>query len=998
MLPDLENIQAQTRQLIQTGFIPPLQQWWEDHRHLVGNYLEIVRKYEKRLRGDEPPDNQGVAFMHDTVALLSGFVRPEALLRFDDEFEEYFVRSSGYVELFPSKVSAVQPDSAFHPYTCDPFLLRLGKTLLQFWFQTTRLPVKTMNRIRKTFNRPLKPVAPMKRTVPLKNIIHNLLFHLVPEQALSFLVVPLLEQIEADISRLREIDNLARELLSGELRSGLQNKRYRDLVSLTGELRRQQKYAFEEGIDKTFQKVIPQLSLHLEKGGSIELPSRDFNISKISRRQNRVAAEFRKMATHGTVKITGLLDEWQSEAALLLLADRVNSLSGETGAFISGYLGSTVYSPVDLIKSELAEMAGRLNAETAFEKLVTCLAGLTDKNLKKLIEEIIPDAETYVSNEEPIIRIQNYLALVMEYVAQTNESVQLLPAARSDERLYTSGDLTRIRLRQLVEHDALPLIISPVSKLKERVEQVRVQLREQILETGRIAEYNLETAISLIGSDTPEAEIREIAVEGLGRALDRISETIDGLQEMSAGISSTFAESAAQFTTRLRSYLTTENMLDARSRILKARALKKGENIRLRITGWSRSMWSRLSGMAAIIWTFLVRRHALVRMKLGLDQPEPVVSPEISDFLAETQKAIARLPYVYQRLFVLSPLDDEKFFRGRKAELDRLSEAFRNWQSGRYAPAVIVGETGSGTTSLLNLFSHYHLSGFTVHRIEATLPVTEEKEFFSLISGVISGKQVTGKEELINRLNDLPSRQVIILEGIHHLFIRNIHGFKVVRMFAEVISATNHHIFWLTTSTLYGWQYLDKVMQLSDFFGYITELRALSDEEIVEVILRRHMASGYNLKFERPEGEKPGRKVARMTRAEEQQYLKNRYFNSLNQFARSNIAISMLLWLRSAKEVKGNEITIALPRGLSVSFIKTLSRDKLFLLQALLVHDGLPSEGIAGVLNFTVEKSRLLVIQLYDDGIIVRKNDLYVVNPLLYRQVVGTLRDANLIH
>ncbi|MFZ5431686.1 MAG: hypothetical protein ACOZDD_15765 [Bacteroidota bacterium] len=101
MLPDLENIQAQTRQLIQTGFIPPLQQCWEDHRRLVGNYLEIVRKYEKRLRGDEPPDNQGVAFMHDTVALLSGFVRPEALLRFDDEFEEYFVRSSGYVELFP---------------------------------------------------------------------------------------------------------------------------------------------------------------------------------------------------------------------------------------------------------------------------------------------------------------------------------------------------------------------------------------------------------------------------------------------------------------------------------------------------------------------------------------------------------------------------------------------------------------------------------------------------------------------------------------------------------------------------------------------------------------------------------------------------------------------------------------------------------------------------------------------------------------------------------
>lgn len=998
MLPDLNNIQAQTRQLIQTGFIPPLQQWWEEHRRLIGQYLDIIRKYEAQLRGGESSDNQGMAFMHDTGALLSGFVRPEVLLRFSDEFQEYLGKSLGYIELFPVRVSAVQPDSTFHANASDPLLLRMGKTLLRYWFLTTRLPVKTANRLRKTFKRPLKPVPPMKRTVPLKNIIHNLLFHLIPEQAVRYLVVPLLGQIEADLRRLREIDSLARELLAGGLPSGTRSKHYRELVSLTGELRRQHMYAFEEGIDKTFLEVMPQLSLHLEKGGSLELPSRYFSISKISRRQKRMATEFRKVAMHNTVKITGALDAWQSEVALLLLADRVNSLSGETDAFISGYLGKTVYTSVDLIKSELGDMAGRLNAGQAVEKLVACLAGLADKNLKMLIEEIIPVAETYISNEEPIIRIQDYLALVMEYVAQTTESVQILPPAGNEEKLYTSGDLTRIRLRQLVEHDALPLIIAPVSKLKDRLEQGRGQLREQILETSRIADYNLETAISLIGSDTPDEEIREIAVEGIGRALNRISETLEGLQEMSLAVSSAFTESSGLFTSRLRSYLATESVLDARSRILKARAFKRGEHIRLRITGWSRSIWSRLVGLATMAWSFLVRRYSLVRMKLGLDQPEPVVSPEISDFLAETQKAIARLPYVYQRLFVLSPLDDEKFFRGRKDEMDRLCEAFRNWQSGRYAPAVIVGETGSGTTSLLNLFCHYHLSGFTVYRIEASLPITEESEFFSLISEVFQGMLVSTKEELINRLNNLPSRQVIILEGIHHLFLRNIHGFKIVRMFAEVISATNHNIFWLTTSTLYGWQYLDKVMQLSDFFGYITELQALSDEVIVELILRRHMASGYNLKFELQEGEKPNRKVARMTRAEEQQYMKNRYFNALNQFARSNIAISMLLWLRSAKEVKGNEITIALPRGLTVSFIKTLSRDKLFLLQALLVHDGLPSDGIAGVLNFSDEKSRLLVIQLYDDGIIVRKKELFVVNPLLYRQVVGTLKDANLIH
>ena len=106
----------------------------------------------------------------------------------------------------------------------------------------------------------------------------------------------------------------------------------------------------------------------------------------------------------------------------------------------------------------------------------------------------------------------------------------------------------------------------------------------------------------------------------------------------------------------------------------------------------------------------------------------------------------------------------------------------------------------------------------------------------------------------------------------------------------------------------------------------------------------------------------------------------------------------MLLWLRSAQDIRGNELTIALPKGLNVSFIKTLAREKLFFLQALLVHDGLPEDKIAAVLNFSREKARLLTIQLYDDGIIVIKKDLYVINPLLYRQVVSTLKSLNLIH
>lgn len=289
--------------------------------------------------------------------------------------------------------------------------------------------------------------------------------------------------------------------------------------------------------------------------------------------------------------------------------------------------------------------------------------------------------------------------------------------------------------------------------------------------------------------------------------------------------------------------------------------------------------------------------------------------------------------------------------------------------------------------------------GQPLYRYEVNQSVSTEGDLCTMLGVAFTGKPFADREDMLQWFDALDSRPVIILEGLQRLFLRTIHGFGAIRLFAELISATNKRVFWLTSCNLYGWQYIDKTLRLSDFFGYLVELQSLSEQEVVDVILRRHVASGYNLRFELPESVKLDKKLSKLTTDEEQQkYLKEKYFSALNSFARSNIAISMLLWLRSAREVKGNEITIALPKGLDASFIRTLSRDKLFMLHALLIHDGLSYEQLASVLNFATTKTRLLIIQLYDDGVIVLKNGLYSVNPLLYRQVVSTLRDANLIH
>ena len=60
------------------------------------------------------------------------------------------------------------------------------------------------------------------------------------------------------------------------------------------------------------------------------------------------------------------------------------------------------------------------------------------------------------------------------------------------------------------------------------------------------------------------------------------------------------------------------------------------------------------------------------------------------------------LPAIYRLLFRIAPIEDRRFLIGRDRELEGLTQALRDWDSGRFAACLVVGARGSGKTSLLN--------------------------------------------------------------------------------------------------------------------------------------------------------------------------------------------------------------------------------------------------------------------------------------------------------
>ncbi len=253
-------------------------------------------------------------------------------------------------------------------------------------------------------------------------------------------------------------------------------------------------------------------------------------------------------------------------------------------------------------------------------------------------------------------------------------------------------------------------------------------------------------------------------------------------------------------------------------------------------------------------------------------------------------------------------------------------------------------------------------------------------------------------DDLASHLNNLTAKKIIIIENIQHLFLRKVNGFECLTMLHELISKTSRQIFWVITSTLYAWNYLDKTTSISDHFGYVIKIRDLDFKDIIEIILKRHRVSGYNIYFEPNKKDLDDKKYKLLSDAEKQEYLRNEYFKNLNKFSKSNISLALLFWLRSTQSVTSDTITIKSLNDLDFSFLASLSPEKIFTLNIMLLHDGINEEIHSIIFNKPQTQSRLLLYLLLDDGLIINEGEKYLINPLLYRQTTSMLQAKNIIH
>ncbi len=355
------------------------------------------------------------------------------------------------------------------------------------------------------------------------------------------------------------------------------------------------------------------------------------------------------------------------------------------------------------------------------------------------------------------------------------------------------------------------------------------------------------------------------------------------------------------------------------------------------------------------------------------------------------QQIDEKVPFAYRRLFRTAPLEVSDFLRGRSQALGAIENAVKRWSQGGFSAVALVGEQGSGKTSLINCAMEEKLQGIPIvrHRIRSSL--LDTKQFLPLLKSLLDGR-ADDLEELQRELERSNTRRIIILEDVHQLYLRARGGLDLLRKLLEFIDATGGNVLWIVTIDQYAWQYLDHALSLSRHFAFLIETGRLSRGELEGAIMARHQATGYELYFLDEAGK----------RAQEQPAAREAFFNAMSSACAGNVFSAIYYWLHSVQTVDDNAVEIASLEELKLDFLRSLSVEGMLSLGMVIQHGSLAAEHYGAIFHMPLIEANARLAHLQRMGMLQQntydpEGREYSVNPLLYHPIVVELKRRNIV-
>ena len=918
------------------------------------------------------------------------------------EIDRLKTEIENFLKTIPKKKVNLQSESRFHASAGDHLSIKLAKQFKFLFYKISILPLKTANLVRKVFKKEIKKIRYWKYTIPYRKLVSYQIETILLDQISSVVnnyisknievlkdVIDKEQQINDQVLQ-NTLESLIPEFNTGELKIDF-DKSYK-LLAENGT-------QFKNEIKELFAQSDLSLNELSTIAGTIEYPEVYLNFQNRKYKRNQVLRKLNSINLGWGNTVFGLFEDWK-------LDQEIYNLNYFSTIKINE-LGIEYHSNNDEVKILLQQVKTRVSvlnehlqhrllenkakeADLIQEELDVLSSSISRDNLSDAIEKLI-------SQNLPE-GINLFEIKIVRFLKEISEK-RWLTKLTEYNKIIKSSDLNSFSPRELISFEYLPQLEESLFLQKSKIVRFVEEIKEDINNIEHVVAFNLSSIIeSIEKGECDKHDIPRLIAEGLDRGQNKIEEILDSITTFEEETIHELKEIVKQFNTSTLKLTVNENAFNLRIIVMKAKAIKKSEEISGKLWDKAKTLYQKGITIGSGKIQKLEQIILPWKRRIGLDEAQKGIATELSDFLQEVSQKINNLPIIYQRLYKITPLAEMSLFTGRKIELEMLEKAYTSWKEGKYSPTVIIGEKWSGHTTLINFFIDKYLTKKDVIYENRVINIKDEDEFYTAWENILSEKKLNSIDNIAAIIAKKYKGRVFILENIQNYYLRTIKGFENLNLLIKLIAKTYKEVFWLFSVNIYAWDYLNKTIDLSGYFGYEIKMNPFSDEELRELIMKKNNISGYKIIFTPSENNENNKKFTRLNEEEKQAYLRKQFFNELNSFAKGNISLALTYWLLSTKKITEEAIEITNFISPDFSFISNLNSEKAFIIYLLIMHDGLTLDHLGEVFKKPMDKLHLIVIMLLDDGILIERDNWFEVNPLIYRHSINMLKSRNLIY
>ena len=696
-------------------------------------------------------------------------------------------------------------------------------------------------------------------------------------------------------------------------------------------------------------------------------------------------------------------DEWQKDLEITILQLQIAVLRNETGTLIGQKSEGKILPVLNLLRTRLVNTRQEIpppdtaNPEGLHEKLLHINRNL----LRQIRQNELNTAVETLSNAHLSRIFRGFISRVSEKVENLAERHVILKD-HSTDRFIPRTTPEEVMLKEIVQEE---IVLRTQKANEKRIAQIGTELDAitRIVSTiDEVIDFNFKAAIDLIRQDSSP----ENAKESIQTAMEAVDRTIGLLKDVQERYVRTISDGlvhidhlALDLEEGIQALGDNEQILELKLRMARARTMEK-------IRNWRHSVWqvvvNSLPKILKALRTYLdhlTKGYRKMRRISGIGPIDETTGFNLSGYLHDEQVRIRQLPFIYQRLFQIAPLDDPRFFFGRNNAMERIRTQFESFKDEKIQITAVVGEKGNGKTTLLNFACQTIFKGYPVISLQARHTISTVPEFYQLMQSGFKTKISEDSATVESELIDGPKR-IIILEDIHNLFLRAIDGFSVIETVMKLVAATKEKIFWILTSGMYGWKLLDYMINLSDYFTEVIELENMNENDLENLILRRHDMSGFRLNFLVPDELAESRSFRRLkTDMEQQNFLRRRFFEKLTESSAGNIKTALIDWMSVISYTQPEEpISVKGAFDFDFGFVYLIKSEDLYYLAAFIQHEFLTMQEFASVFRLTSEQAKLILSRLTHKGYLRMQDQNFEVPPRLYHAFVNILKQKNILY